>query len=91
MAKQNVILSSGSASTGAGEDVPPRSSPASPPVAYPAEPKVKCTVEIDGDSAYAMVLIEPHILKRLKTRYPQNLDQKLWDNVFRPALETSVY
>ncbi len=63
----------------------------SAPVRYPAEPQVKCTVEISGDHAYAMVLIEPHVLRRLQTRYPVNLDQKLWENVFRPALETSVY
>lgn len=70
---------------------PPNTSSALPPAAYPAEPRIKCTVDISGDHAYAMVLIEPHVLRRLKTRYPVNLDQKLWDNVFRPALETSVY
>ncbi len=71
----------------AGETAPPTASP----VAYPAAPQIKCTVEISGDHAYAMVLIEPHVLRRLQTRYPVNLDQKLWENVFRPALETSVF
>ncbi len=64
----------------------------SAPVRYPAaDPQAKCTIEISGDHAYAMVLIEPHVLRRLQTRYPANLDQKLWENVFRPALETSVF
>lgn len=38
-----------------------------------------------------MVLIEPHILKRLRTRYPNNLDDMLWDNVFKRALYDAVY
>ncbi len=64
----------------------------SAPVRYPAaDPQAKCTVEITGECAYALVLIEPHVLRRLQTRYPVNLDQKLWENVFRPALETSVF
>ncbi len=74
-----------------GAVVPPTSA-SSVPVRYPAaDPQVKCTVDISGDHAYAMVLIEPHVLRRLQTRYPANLDQKLWENVFRPALETSVF
>jgi len=73
---------------------PPSAGAAGPPTesapVAPA-PQAKCTVEISGDYAYAMVLIEPHVLRRLQTRYPVNLDQKLWENVFRPALETSVF
>lgn len=73
---------------------PPSSGAAGPPTEsapMAPVPQAKCTVEISGDHAYAMVLIEPHVLRRLQTRYPVNLDQKLWENVFRPALETSVY
>jgi hypothetical protein len=76
-----------------GEPSPPTGSPSLPPAIYPAQSEqVKCTVEVGADNtAYAMILIEPHILKRLQTRYPKNLDQHLWDNVFKPALYGAVY
>lgn len=68
------------------EAVPPNQTSAPKPPNMP-----KCSIEVNGEDTYALVLIEPHILRRLQSRYPQNLPDKLWDNVFRPALETSVY
>jgi hypothetical protein len=85
--RQNAVANEGEAS-------PPIASPPSlPPATYPAQiiPTVKCQVDVSGDHAYALVLIEPHILQRLRRRYPTNLDEHLWSDVFRPALETSVY
>lgn len=62
------------------------------PVAYPAAPVVKCSIEIAPEGTYARVLLEPHIEKRLRSRaHTQDLGDYLWANVFRAALESSVY
>ena len=59
----------------------------------PAPLSFNCLVEEKPDgSAEALVNIPPEIMRRIKSRaQTQPLDEYLWQNVFRRALEGHVY